>query len=88
VDVKAGRVGQGACTIDGTQIKKGRTLLGWTARQLANAARVRVEAIERAERSTGELPLTTASAIQQALERAGVEFKPTLQLKGRVTKAQ
>jgi transcriptional regulator with XRE-family HTH domain len=76
--------------IDGTQIKKGRTLLGWTARQLANTARVRVEAIERAERSTGELPLTTAhaNAIQQALERAGVEFKPTLQLKGWVTKAQ
>ena len=62
--------------IDGMQIKQGRILLRWSAKQLATAAKVRVEAVERAERSTGELPLTiaTAAAIQRALEAAGVEF--------------
>ena len=62
--------------IDGTQIKQGRTLLRWTPERLAKAAGVRVEAVERAERSTGDLPLTLAHAraIQRALEAGGVEF--------------
>jgi hypothetical protein len=62
--------------VDGAQIKEGRTLLRWTPKHLATAAKVRVEAIERAERSTGELPLTiaNATAIRRALEAAGVEF--------------
>ncbi len=51
-------------------------LLRWSEKQLATKAKVRVEAVERAERSTGELPLTMAhaAAIQRALEAAGVEF--------------
>ena len=62
--------------ISGMQIKKARTLLCWTPKQLARAAHVRVEAIERAEGSTGDLPLTIAHAlaIQSAMEKAGIEF--------------
>jgi len=62
--------------IDGRQIRQGRALLRWTSKQLARAAGVRIEAVERAERSTGDLPLTVAheGAIQRALEAAGVEF--------------
>ena len=62
--------------ITGEQIRQGRLLVNLTQRQLARAARVRFEAVERAERSTGELPLTIAhaSAIRRVLEAAGVEF--------------
>ena len=68
--------------INGTQIRRARVLLGWPTRQLARAAGVRVEAVERAERSGGELPLTIAhaTAIQSSLERAGVEFTPDVRL--------
>jgi transcriptional regulator with XRE-family HTH domain len=61
--------------IDGKQIKQARALLHWTPKQLAKAAGVRIEAIERAEHSTGDLPLTIAhaAAIQRAMERAGIE---------------
>ncbi len=64
--------------IKGAQIRLARILLRWSEKQLAIKAKLRVEAIERAERSTGELPLTTAhaAAIQRALETAGVEFIP------------
>ena len=62
--------------IDGAQIRQGRLLVRWTAKQLARAAGVRCAAVERAEGSTGELPLTIAhrQAIRRALESAGVEF--------------
>ena len=66
--------------IDGVQIKRGRGLLGWTPKQLAKAAGVRVETVERAERFTGDLPLTVAqaAAIRIALETGGVEFTDSL----------
>ena len=62
--------------IDGRHIRQGRALLRWTSKRLARAAGVPIEAVERAERSTGDLPLTVAhaGAIQRALEAAGVEF--------------
>ena len=62
--------------ITGAQIQQARILLRLTQKKLAHIARVRREAIERAERSAGELPLTIAhaAAIQAALEAAGVEF--------------
>lgn len=62
--------------IDGVQIKRGRALLGWTPKQLAKAAGVRVETVERAERFTADLPLTVAqaAAIQVALEAGGITF--------------
>ena len=67
------------------QIKRGRTLLGWTSKQLAKASGVRIEAIERAERSTGDLPLTIAhaTAIQKALESTGIAFRPDGQVEMR-----
>jgi hypothetical protein len=62
--------------IDSKQIRRGRGLLHWTAKRLAKAAGLRVEAVERAERSAGDLPLTMAhaAAIQRVMEKAGIEF--------------
>jgi transcriptional regulator with XRE-family HTH domain len=62
--------------IDGAQIRQSRALLRWTTKQLARAGGVRCEAVERAEASVGELPLTIAHAhaIRRALQAAGVEF--------------
>jgi hypothetical protein len=63
--------------IDSIQIRRGRFLLHWTAKRLAKAAGLRVEAVERAERSAGDLPLTMAhaAAIQRVMEASGIEFK-------------
>ena len=60
-------------TIAGRQIREARALLGLPRNELA--AKV---TIVRAESVDGEPPITTAqaAAIQQALERAGVEFIP------------
>jgi len=74
--------------IDGAQIRQGRTLLRWTPKHLAKVAGVRAEAINRAECSSGELPLTVAkaAAIQRALEDHGVEFtNGTVRLKGQAS---
>jgi transcriptional regulator with XRE-family HTH domain len=62
--------------ITGEQIRRARFLVKLTQKQLARAAHVRFEAVERAESSIGEVPLTiaNAAAIQTALEAAGVEF--------------
>ena len=62
--------------ITGEQIRRARCLARLTQKQLARAANVRFEAVDRAERSIGEVPLTIAraEAIRTALEAAGVEF--------------
>jgi DNA-binding XRE family transcriptional regulator len=57
------------------QIKAARVMLGWNQQQLAEAARVSVQTVQRVEvvgldHSTAE----TAAAVQEALERAGVIF--------------
>jgi len=58
------------------QVRGARAMLRMEQRQLADAAGVSVETIKRMERATGEAPTNarTATAIQRALENAGVEF--------------
>ena len=63
--------------ITGRQIREARALLGLQRSALAARSKIVTTAtITRAESVDGEPPITTAqaAAIQQALERAGVEF--------------
>lgn len=65
-----------AIPITGAQIRAGRALLRWTAQQLADASRLGVATVRRAD-ATDEVPQITAAnaaAIRQALETGGVEF--------------
>ena len=58
------------------QIRAARSLIRWTAQDLARASRVSVATIRRAELMDRETSLTAANdlAIRRALEAAGVEF--------------
>ena len=58
------------------QIRAGRSLIRWTADELAAASALSVATIRRAELKESETSLTTANdlAIRRALEAAGVEF--------------
>jgi hypothetical protein len=65
-----------AAPITGAQIRAGRALLRWTAQELADASKLGVATIRRAD-ATDEIPQITAAnaaAIRQALETGGVEF--------------
>jgi len=59
-----------------SQIRAARALLRWSAVDLAEASRVGVATIRRAELADGETSLTEANklSIRNALEMAGVEF--------------
>jgi transcriptional regulator with XRE-family HTH domain len=58
------------------QIRAARSLIRWTADELAGASALSVATIRRAELKENETALTTANdlAIRRALESAGVEF--------------
>src|SRR5689334_3083762 len=58
------------------QIRAARSLIRWTADELAAASALSVATIRRAELKEGETALTTANdlAIRRALEAAGVDF--------------
>ena len=58
------------------QIRAARSLIRWTANDLAAASALSVATIRRAELKESETALTTANdlAIRRALEAAGVEF--------------
>lgn len=60
----------------GRQIRAARALLDWRAEMLAEAARVGINTIRRAEADDGPVKMTAANAraVQGALEAAGVEF--------------
>jgi hypothetical protein len=62
--------------ISSAQLRAARALLRWSALDLANASKVGVATIRRAEVAKGEIPVTLANeaALRQALEAAGVEF--------------
>ena len=65
-------------TITGQQLRAARAILRWTAQDVADAARVGVATVRRAEMQEGALGVTAANeaAIQRALEVAGIEFIP------------
>ena len=62
--------------ISSAQVRAARALLRWSALDLANASKVGVATIRRAEVVDGEIPVTLANeaAIRRALELAGVDF--------------
>jgi hypothetical protein len=62
--------------LSGAQIRAGRSLLRWSAAELAKASALGANTIRRAEVSDGETSLTLANdqAIRRALEAAGVQF--------------
>ena len=60
----------------GAQIRAGRALLRWTAKDLARASALGVNTVRRAEIAEDETSLTAANdlAVRRAFEAAGVEF--------------
>ena len=62
--------------ISSAQMRAARALLRWSALDLAQASKVGVATIRRAEVVEGQIPVTNvnAAALRGALEHAGVEF--------------
>ena len=62
--------------LTGRQIRAGRGLLGWTALELANASKVGVATIRRAEAEDGVVRMIAANAdtLVRTFEAHGVEF--------------
>jgi len=60
----------------GSQIRAARSLLTWTAEDLARESALGVNTIRRAEAAEHETRLTAANelAVRRALETAGIEF--------------
>jgi hypothetical protein len=58
------------------QIRAARSLIKWTAEDLAHQSRVSLRTIRRAELADQDTSMTTANefAVRRALEEAGVEF--------------
>jgi predicted transcriptional regulator len=56
------------------QIRAARALLGWSQQQLADKAIVSLNAVARLESGKVDPRLSTVSAIQKALMKAGIEF--------------
>jgi transcriptional regulator with XRE-family HTH domain len=62
--------------ITGDQIRAGRALVRWSARELAEKAGLSLPTVQRLETANG-VPATsvkTLTSIKAALEHAGVEF--------------
>jgi predicted transcriptional regulator len=57
-----------------SQIRAARALIGWSQQRLAKAANVSLAALNNLERSITDPRVSTVSAVQAALEKAGVEF--------------
>ena len=62
--------------LDSAQIRAARSLIRWSAEDLAAKASLSVATIRRAELTDSETSMTAANdlAVRRALEAAGVEF--------------
>jgi transcriptional regulator with XRE-family HTH domain len=62
--------------LTGAQIRAARSLIKWTAEDLARQSSVSLRTIRRAELADQDTSMTTANqlAIRRALEAAGVDF--------------
>ena len=56
------------------QIRAARALLGWSQQQLADKAIVSLNAVTRLEKQKVDSRVSTLTAIQRALTKAGIEF--------------
>lgn len=59
------------------QIRAARALLGWSQQELADKAIVSLNAVARLEKGAVDSRVSTVSAIQKALTKAGIEFLPS-----------
>jgi predicted transcriptional regulator len=62
--------------ITSRQIRAARALLGWSQQELADKAIVSTNALIRLERGVVDSRLSTLTALQRALVKAGIEFIP------------
>lgn len=60
--------------ISPSQIRAARGLLGWSQEKLCEAAKVSRRTLARLEDGSVDARISTVTAVQRALERAGVEF--------------
>ncbi len=60
--------------ITARQIRAARALLGWSQQQLADKAIVSLNAVTRLERAEVDPRLSTVTAVEKAITKAGVEF--------------
>jgi predicted transcriptional regulator len=62
--------------ITGRQLRAARVLLGWEQIELAKRSRVAIGTIRRMESFSGQIGsrTSTLSQVQQALEKAGIQF--------------
>jgi predicted transcriptional regulator len=56
------------------QIRAARALLNWSQQQLADKAIVSLNALARLEKGLVDSRVSTVSAVQKALAKAGIEF--------------
>jgi len=56
------------------EIRAARALLGWSQQQLADKAIVSLNALARLERGAVDPRVSTLTALQKTLTKAGVEF--------------
>lgn len=60
--------------ITAPQIRAARAMLGWKQTDLATAASISEMSVKNIERGTNDPRVSTLTAIQSALQAAGVEF--------------
>jgi transcriptional regulator with XRE-family HTH domain len=67
---------QAGAPLTSPQIRAARSLIRWSAEDLARESALSVATVRRAELSDGETSMTAANdlAVRRALEAAGVEF--------------
>lgn len=56
------------------QIRAARALLGWSQQELADRAIVSLPSVTRLERSTVDTRISTLEAVEDAFQKAGIEF--------------
>jgi predicted transcriptional regulator len=64
------------CMITPRQIRAARALLGWSQQQLADKAIVSLNAVTRMEKGRVDSRMSTITALEKTLSKAGVEFLP------------
>ena len=63
-----------AAMITPRQIRAARAILGWSQQELADKAIVSLNAVTRLERGKVDSRVSTVSAVEKALTKAGIDF--------------
>lgn len=62
--------------ITARQIRAARALLGWSQQALADQSVLSLNAVARLENGRADTRVSTLTAVQETLVRAGIEFLP------------